>query len=143
MPGPLLARLSGLLLLVNDLVGNRAKFIDAVHKRYGPIVRIGPKELSFSGIKSMKDIYDGRCPKSSLYNNFGRRSVFNMQDPEEHRYRLTLLRHIFVLNVLLDLQPLILANLKRLVEEIEERVTRPMDMLYWFRMYTLDNGGEI
>ena len=91
----------------------------------------------------MKDIYDGRCAKSPAYNNFGRRGVFNMQDPEEHRQRLKLLRHLFVFNVLLDMQPLFLANLDRLITELQERLNRPVDMLYWFRMFTLDNGGKI
>jgi hypothetical protein len=58
-PGPLPAKLSQAWLLAITFTGRRAIIIDALHKRYGPIVRISPSELSFSSAAAVRDIYIG------------------------------------------------------------------------------------
>jgi hypothetical protein len=58
-PGPLLAKLSPAWLFVVSFTGKRAFIIDALHQRYGPVVRVGPNTLSFSTAAAARDIYLG------------------------------------------------------------------------------------
>ncbi len=58
-PGPLLAKLSPGWLFVVSFTGKRAFIIDALHQRYGPVVRVGPNMLSFSSAAAARDIYLG------------------------------------------------------------------------------------
>jgi hypothetical protein len=42
-----------------DMAFKRATYIHSLHQRYGPIVRIGPNELSFASAAATHDIYIG------------------------------------------------------------------------------------
>lgn len=52
-PGPLSAKLSGGHLLFVDIAGRRAKSIEALHRIHGPVVQIGPNEISFDSIEAV------------------------------------------------------------------------------------------
>jgi hypothetical protein len=48
--------------------------LQAAHRRLGPIVRVGPEELSVASIEAVKIIYQGGFDKHSWYSvfdNFG------------------------------------------------------------------------
>ncbi len=59
IPGPLPAKLSKLWLLAIELSGRRTLYIHSLHQRYGPVVRVGPNELSFATGAAARDIYVG------------------------------------------------------------------------------------
>jgi hypothetical protein len=40
-----------------DFGGKRAETIDALHRKYGKVVLVGPSELSFTGAEAMQKIY--------------------------------------------------------------------------------------
>jgi hypothetical protein len=46
-------------LLAIELSGRRALYVHALHQRYGPVVRVGPNELSFASGAAVRDIYVG------------------------------------------------------------------------------------
>lgn len=65
IPGPSLSSLTS-LWLVRETYRRRRHFSDLeLHKRYGPIVRIGPREISLSSPAAVKAIY-GELDESLL-----------------------------------------------------------------------------
>jgi hypothetical protein len=50
------------------MAGRRAKSIEALHHKYGPVVQIGPNEVSFNAIDAVDIIYG---PKASVLNPLG------------------------------------------------------------------------
>lgn len=55
--------------------------LHAAHKKYGPIVRIGPNELSVNNVETVKTIYQGGFDKHqwySLFNNYGYILLFSL-----------------------------------------------------------------
>jgi len=57
VPGPKLAAMTPWWIRCVDFGGKRSATIDALHRKYGKIVRVGPNELSFTGAEAMQKIY--------------------------------------------------------------------------------------
>jgi len=144
IPGPFIARFTSKWILFVDLSGYRGRTVDALHKRYGPVVRLAPNELSFSALPCIKAIYGAgsSCIKSSAYDNFGRLGMFQMQDPERHRQRQKRIAHIFAPAVLQQMEPLIQTCVTKLIAQLKKRAGNEVDALHWCRMTMLDVGGE-
>ncbi|KAJ5265283.1 hypothetical protein N7524_006301 [Penicillium chrysogenum] len=49
--------------------GTEVLAIYALHQNHGPIVRLGPKELSVNSLHGLKTIYTGAFEKHAFYNN--------------------------------------------------------------------------
>ncbi len=143
IPGPLPAKLTSQWLLFIDLAGNRTTYIHKLHQKYGPIVRIGPNEVSFASVDAIRDIYLGQKPfmKSVAYENFGRKGVFQMRDKEEHRQRQKRINHVFSQSVLLEMEPLMKEEIENLLKAVETKTGKEFDALFWFRMMALDIVG--
>lgn len=71
-PGPILASLTDLFKFYYFWSLQIDKKLLALHEKYGPIVRIGPNELSFYGADAVAPIYkSGRVmTKSRFYDGF-------------------------------------------------------------------------
>ncbi|EON65750.1 hypothetical protein W97_04989 [Coniosporium apollinis CBS 100218] len=144
-PGPLPAKLTSQWLQFIDFAGNRTSTIHKLHQQYGPIVQIGPNEISFASIDAIRDIYSGQNPfmKSAAYDNFGRKGAFQMRDKEDHRQRRKRINHVFSQSVLLEMEPLIRDEVENLLKVVDERCGEPYDVLHWFRMLALDVVGQL
>jgi hypothetical protein len=59
IPSPWPAKLTSAWLTAIECTGQRAFFIRALHQRYGPVMRIGPAELSFASAATARNIYVG------------------------------------------------------------------------------------
>jgi hypothetical protein len=57
VPGPKYTLFSEIYLMIKEFSGKRREYIHELHKRYGPVVRLGPKEASFTSLEAMKEIY--------------------------------------------------------------------------------------
>jgi hypothetical protein len=57
LPGPLLARFSGLYRLSMVIKGDSPQNYRKVHDQYGKIVRVGPNEVSVSDASAVPSIY--------------------------------------------------------------------------------------
>ncbi|KAK0703642.1 cytochrome P450 [Lasiosphaeria miniovina] len=145
VPGPFLARITSKWILLVDLSGQRAQVVDALHKKHGPVVRLAPDELSFAGRDAVKAIYGAGATvvKSPAYNLFGKRGMFQMQDPREHRERQRRIAHIFSAASLQQTEPLVQAVVGRTVATLAASVGAPVDALHWCRMMALDVAGAV
>lgn len=57
VPGPAIAATTRLVLMYYEFTRRRRRWIHALHKKYGPIVRIAPDEISFATWDAAKEIY--------------------------------------------------------------------------------------
>jgi cytochrome P450 len=74
--------------------GTEVLAIYALHQRHGPIVRLGPKELSVNSIHGLKIIYTGAFEKDAFYNevfvNYNTENLVGMvhNAPHAHQKRI-------------------------------------------------------
>jgi cytochrome P450 len=99
VPGPKLYALTKWRLAKDDW-GRRTRSIHALHKQYGPIVRIGPKEVHFNSITALRTIYGAgsgfeRNRFYSMFDVYGRKNLFTFSSVPEHAKRKRLLAHAY------------------------------------------------
>lgn len=82
LPGPTISKVTSLWLKYNELRAERTAYVHGLHKRYGPVVRVAPDEVSFTSWAAVKEIY---CSGGSGYDKtefydlfkiFGKRTMF-------------------------------------------------------------------
>ncbi|KAK4173768.1 cytochrome P450 [Triangularia setosa] len=141
IPGPLLARISGVLITLVDLSGLHAQVLHRLHQKHGPIIRIGPNEHSFSNPDATKAIYvpGTTCIKSSVYSAFGRQGMFQMQDPDQHQHRQRRVSHIFSTSSTIHVEPLV----QRVINNLIQEGIRDSGHVALFRIMALDVSGEV
>lgn len=108
-PGPPLARLSRLWIRLGNLRGQKSHLIHAAHARYGPVVRIGPNELSFASPSAVRAIYasDAFVKEETFYRAktiYHENHLMSFRDPEAHRARKKLLQKGFSQAAMLDFE---------------------------------------
>jgi hypothetical protein len=93
VPGPKLAAVTSLYYTFHEFRGDRHFFVDRLHRRYGPIVRIGPNYISASDPAAVKEIYGVGSwdkPRGGWYTHFGaygEDNMFSAWEGKEHLKR--------------------------------------------------------
>jgi cytochrome P450 len=85
IPGPFICRLTPLWIWYHSYGGHEARLITSLHQRYGPIVRIAPRECIVSDGAALNAIYSDRggFAKAPCYANFdfqGHATIFSARD---------------------------------------------------------------
>lgn len=57
VPGPWYTRYTSLWIKYQEFTANRRESIHDLHEKYGPVVRLGPNEVSFTSLDAIKEIY--------------------------------------------------------------------------------------
>lgn len=72
IPGPWYCALTSLWTYYHAYVGDECTLITALHKRYGPVLRIAPNEVCFADNSALNPIYadKGGMLKAGCYRNF-------------------------------------------------------------------------
>lgn len=145
IPGPFLAKLTGEWLIFIDFAGNRTSTIHKLHQKYGTAVRVGPNEVSFSNIGSVKDIYGQQTAfmKAPIYDKMSLPplGIFSLRDRVAHSQRRKLLSHAFSQAALNDTEQTIHALIEKLIDRVKRNLGKPLNMLLWFRCLSLDIVG--
>ncbi|CAI7653153.1 unnamed protein product [Penicillium pancosmium] len=100
IPGPKLYALTKWRLALDDWKGTRTRRIDELHKRYGPVVRIGPNEVAFNSLSALRTIYGAgsgfeRTSFYSMFDVYTRKNLFTFASVREHSQRKRLLAHAY------------------------------------------------
>lgn len=145
LPGPRIARWTGLWIQILDLAGYRSLVIHDLHAKFGPVVRIGPTELSFSSRKAFREIYGANSDyiKAPRYGAFGRKSMFTMRNKQEHRARAKRIAPVFGTATLVEVEGTVSRLIEKFVRILERREDQSLDVLLWFRILTLDTFGKL
>ncbi|OBT44198.1 hypothetical protein VE00_04816 [Pseudogymnoascus sp. WSF 3629] len=90
LPGPWHTRFSDVILMYKEFTAHRRVYIHELHKKFGPVVRLGPNEVSFTSVEALKEIYQSGgsgYDKTEFYNLFiqyGIRTTFSTLQKREH-----------------------------------------------------------
>ncbi|KHN98445.1 Cytochrome P450 [Metarhizium album ARSEF 1941] len=100
VPGPKLYALTRWRLAYEDWKGTRTRTIHLLHQKYGPVVRVGPDELSFSSSTALRTIYGagsqfGRTCFYRMFDVYGQQNLFSFHSTREHGDRKRLLSHMY------------------------------------------------
>ncbi|KAF2719188.1 cytochrome P450 [Polychaeton citri CBS 116435] len=107
LPGPWLSHFTNQQLKSAVTGGRRIFYIDQLHKKYGPVVRISPDEVAIYDVEGFRKIHavSGGFTKGDFYTkltNFPRHSVFTLRDPKSHGVRRRLFARGFSKTYLRD-----------------------------------------
>ncbi len=125
--------------------------LKAMHKSYGPIVRVAPNELSFTDVRAWKDIYGSRQGHAPFQRNrtwFAKptpdepNSIMGFDEPDHARFRKTLV-HAFSEKALKDQSPMIESYVTLLVNKLKEKGNAVVDLVEWLNYCTFDISGDL
>ncbi|PYI24529.1 putative cytochrome P450 [Aspergillus violaceofuscus CBS 115571] len=154
-PGPLLARTSLAWRIYHSMGGRFHRVIDQQHRRYGPVFRVSPNELSFASVASWKDIYGhraaGQIPfvKSQFYEIYGAGfdslCIGSERDPQRHARMRKSLSPAFSPRSLNDQEAIVSQCIDRFVSRVGEPELNAvgLNMTKWYEMVAFDVLGEL
>ncbi|KAF2648710.1 putative cytochrome P450 [Lophiostoma macrostomum CBS 122681] len=150
VPGPWYARWTNIILKYQGILGNKAPYVESLHRKYGPVVRISPTEVDVSSVTGAKRIHNYRQPfeKSDVYTHFlaanGIANLFNAIDVEYHARHRRLLSASMSESSMKAMEGIVQTKaelaMKRMAEEMEKRGAA--DVLKWWLFFTTDVVGE-
>ncbi|KAF2748279.1 flavonoid 3',5'-hydroxylase [Sporormia fimetaria CBS 119925] len=88
-PGPFWASVTRLWIAYHNIKGDECEVELALHRKYGPVLRVTPTLLLVSDATKLPEIYNRQASKSNHYitGSFGKtESLFNMQDHKHHAH---------------------------------------------------------
>ncbi|SPN99927.1 uncharacterized protein DNG_02779 [Cephalotrichum gorgonifer] len=122
LQGPAWTKFSGLDMTISVIQGRRVHRLLDLHRQYGPIVRVGPNEVSISDWKYYRPLYNNPAALKEVdfYSPFilGKGSLFQMTNPDQHTARRKLSNPTYSLRSITALNPLIRGLADQLVMDL-------------------------
>ncbi|KIW77178.1 hypothetical protein Z517_09624 [Fonsecaea pedrosoi CBS 271.37] len=150
-PGPKAWAASRLPWFYNTTSGQIHTRLTALHKQYGPVVRIAPNELSYTEPAAWRQIYGHRSvemPKdldgAGIMPSFnGAYSIVNA--PHDHHLRLRrAIAPAFSEKALREQESMLQTYVDLLVSRLKETCKRgPQDLVSWYNFATFDMMGDM
>ncbi|KAJ7480402.1 cytochrome P450 [Mycena galericulata] len=126
-PGPIIWRLSSMVLSAVSFRGHRHLVLNELHKRYGDIVRIGPNVLSVNSSQGSAVIYGPQMLKGHAYMSPGRKSdvsLFFKHHPSVHAKRRILWTNALSGSALREYSAALTKRTEQLVQCVEARLNQ-------------------
>lgn len=145
IPGPKLYALTKWRLAHDDWTGIRTRRIHALHQHYGPIIRVGPNELSFCSLSALKTIYGAGSgfERTSFYRMFdvyGEQNLFTFAGVREHAGRKKLLVHAYSKSsILKNYAPVIEDRVEEFLQLLEREPDVSGEIFASLHYYSLDS----
>ncbi|KAJ5579664.1 cytochrome P450 oxidoreductase [Penicillium hispanicum] len=146
-PGPFLARLSN--LYVTSLVAKKLQLYDVtekLHMKYGDYVRVGPTELSVRDPAAVKMIHSSQAKvsKGVWYTiSEPRISLETDRNKKSHALRRKVWDQGFSAQALRSYEPRVSHYATQLVNAIDDRMGRPMNITQWLNYFSFDVMGDL
>nr|POF12679.1 cytochrome p450 monooxygenase hmp1 [Quercus suber]POF12682.1 cytochrome p450 monooxygenase hmp1 [Quercus suber] len=152
-PGPRLYAWTRLPLIWAQVRGHDNQFVPSLHAKYGPVVRIAPRELSFANAEAWQDIYGFRKegqPKLRKDPNFYLASYNKVHsiataDDATHSRQRKILSHAFSDRAMREQQPILKHWASNMLERLQDatRHLDEIDMLKYYNCTTFDIMGDL
>ncbi|KAH7132728.1 cytochrome P450 [Dactylonectria macrodidyma] len=139
-PGPPLARISRIWTRRANFQGLRYMKIHQAHAKYGPVVRIGPNELSFANPSAIREIYMAGTSKRNRSIGYEEEHRFSFRNPKAHNQRRKLLSRGYSQSTLLGIEQEIATKIHTLLDTFarEAADTKPVDIYSWVHLLSFD-----
>ncbi|PVI01651.1 cytochrome P450 oxidoreductase [Periconia macrospinosa] len=161
IPGPFIASISNLWKISAVYHGEIHTQQVKVHEKYGPVVRIGPNDVSFASASAAKQIYRSRpvfakaSPKcgsdfykavSPLHNGKRLFNVFSTQDDAYHAKLKRKIGTLYTKAAALEMEPLLDSTIKVFLDKMHQLTAsgpHNVDLSLWLHLYAFDSLGDI
>ncbi|KAF4845773.1 Cytochrome P450 monooxygenase hmp1 [Colletotrichum siamense] len=151
-PGPKLFAASSLPYGFCYITGKWHRKIEKLHSKYGPIVRIGPDELSYASPEAWEDIYGRYIPakrkensKPTWYCSPDAHDIVGASLGDHGRMRRVMAPG-FTYGAMCKQEPLIREHVDLFLKRLKEMCGRDgavVNMLEWFTYCTFDMIGDL
>lgn len=149
IPGPWYSKFTQAVLKYHTIRGRRMYYVDDLHRRYGPIVRIAPDEAAVSGLQSTQMVHKigSGFNKSAFYDAITAQrrdsepGIFSMRGGKQHAARRKLFARPFSQNSLqANWESVIQSKARLAVNKIREEVGAEgeADILKWWTLMATD-----
>ncbi|KAH7348680.1 cytochrome P450 [Rhexocercosporidium sp. MPI-PUGE-AT-0058] len=150
-PGPKPWAVTSLINTFYVFKATRIYKISELHNKYGPVVRVGPNELSYVDEQAWKGIYSAHKPGGELQkhmpaiNALGGYGIFHNPNDAEHARIRKLLSTGFSEKAIRDREGIIQRYISLLMTRMRERAGRGdmVDATWWFDCLGADLAGEL
>lgn len=155
LPGPKLWGTTQLFYSQLALSGSGHKKLLAMHKKYGPVIRVGPFQVSITAPSVWKDVNGHRKGSGQLENNkdpifykLQGSGLIGAIDATEHGRQRRILSNAFSAKSMLEQQPLIQGHVDLLISQLKEHSHKngepvPVDAVKWYNLTTFDVIGDL
>lgn len=143
IPGPILYRISKWRLAIDDFDACRTRTIHSLHAKYGPVVRVGPSEISFASLSALRQIYGAgsgfeRADFYRMFDVYGRQNLFTFASAEAHSRRKKMLHYAYSKGVILNSAgQAIQSRVRKFLQLVDEQ--GKMEIYAGMLFYSLDN----
>ncbi|KAH8808644.1 cytochrome P450 monooxygenase-like protein [Xylogone sp. PMI_703] len=145
-PGPPLAKITKFYHAYLVLNKNNFEVLQELHDKYGPIVRVGPSEVSILDPEAVQATLGvrSRCVKSAWYDmGLPHRSLHTVRDRAVHDKRRRIWDKGFSAKALRDFEGRQRAHAYVLLNQLSKRLDSPIDVSQWFNYYSFDVMGDL
>lgn len=135
-------------LAYEDYKGTRTRKIHSIHAEYGPVVRIGPNEVSFNSISALRTIYGAgsgfqRTGFYKMFEAYGRKNMFSFSTVKEHGERKKLFAHAYAKSVMIKGDNATMVEKKaKLYLELLEKDGPTSEIFSALHYFSIDNITE-
>ncbi|KAI1340199.1 cytochrome P450 [Xylariaceae sp. FL0016] len=149
IPGPWYAKWTDDVALYYSLTARKPSWVESLHQKYGPVVRVGAREVYISDPVAAQQIHriKNEFAKSDWYTKLvpGTTNVFNTTNIMTHRRLRKLLSSPLAEGNLKRMLPLIDSKVRLTIQRIqEESETRGVaDVFKWWLFMATDVIGEL
>ncbi|KAJ5678396.1 uncharacterized protein N7477_004029 [Penicillium maclennaniae] len=146
IPGLWYTRFTSFWLKYQEFTASRRESIHALHKRYGPVVRLAPNEVSFTSLDAMKEIYASggsgydKTEFYSLFKQFKTKTMFSTLRKDEHSKRKRIFAERYAMTNVMKAKPLaaITERARAFVSQCTEVGNKSVDVYVLLHCYALD-----
>ncbi|POS69688.1 cytochrome P450 oxidoreductase [Diaporthe helianthi] len=153
VPGPFLARFTDVWLASRQIKGHFQIENVELHRKYGKIVRLGPKYFSLDDPAAVKTIYGHgtQYQKSEWYDVWnprpenGRTNIFALRDIKQHATTRRHYSSVYAMSSLVSYEPYVNNCIDIFASRLRACVKsgETIDLSKWFQYYAFDVIGEI
>ncbi|KAJ7227446.1 cytochrome P450 [Mycena pura] len=156
-PGPMMCKISKIWLTFVASRGKLHRYVKELHDKYGPVVRIGPNELSIIEVSLVPSIlgvngmpkgplWDGRRisgNKGAAAKEASRGNLIGSRDPKLHADARKAWNKAFVPTAVKGYEPILIRRVAQLVELLRAQTERSTDLSQWLSFFSFDFMGDV
>lgn len=127
VPGPWYSRFTRLVLKYHILAGREMYYVHALHRRYGPVVRLTPRDAAVCDLASFAQIHRaGSAFRKGPWYDSSSPGIFAERDPQRHGERRRLFARAFSKTALrANWEPVVRRTAEKAVARIKAEALQP------------------